>query len=311
MTRGEEVQGSRRGLAFVLLLGVVMVWGSTFAVVKDALQDASPLLFNLVRFLLAAMVLLAVSFRGVGTFSQGSVRGGMLAGALLAAGYELQTLGLARTSAVHSAFLTGLVVVLVPLLSLVPGVRAKGHPRPGWQALLGAAVAFTGLFLMTTPADVSVGTAFSAVGLGDLLTMGCAVAFAGHLLSLSRLAHLPAKQLAPLQIVFCALTMAICLPMGGRVTMHATTRLGVALTITAVLGTAGAFWVQTWSQKHLPAATTAMVLTVEPVFALLVSMIFLGERLSIRSGVGAGLILTGIAVTELLSPTTPVTFEPS
>ncbi len=295
----------------MLLLGVVMVWGSTFALVKDALKDASPLLFNLLRFLLAASVLLAVGYRGLRKLSRASVRGGMLAGGLLAAGYELQTAGLARTSAVHSAFLTGLVVVFVPLLGSVPGLRAKGRARPGWQALLGAATAFVGLFLITTPAGLPIGEAFGTVGVGDLLTLGCALAFAGHLLSLSRLAHLPAEELVPLQIAFCALVMAICLPLGGPVSLHVTPRLGWALAITSMLATAGAFSVQTWSQKHLSATTAAMVLTMEPVFALLVAMLFFGERLSMRSGAGAGLILTGIAITELLSPTSPVSFEPS
>ena len=306
-----RTRGSQRGLAFALLLGVVMVWGSTFALVKDALADASPLLFNLLRFMLAALVLLGIGYRGLGRLSRASVLGAMLAGSLLAAGYELQTAGLARTSAVHSAFLTGLVVVFVPLLGFVPGLRVNRQGRPGWWALLGAAAAFAGLFLITTPAGVPLGSAFGAVGLGDLLTLGCAMAFAGHLLSLSRLAHLPAEQLVPLQILFCALVMAICLPLGGPVALHVTARLGWALGITSMLATAGAFSVQTWSQKHLPPTTVAMVLTMEPVFALLVSMVFFGERLSMRSGAGAGLILTGIAVTELLSPTSPVSFEPS
>ena len=298
-----------RGLAFWLLLGVVMVWGCTFGLVKGALADASPLVFNLLRFAIAAVVLVAVSWRSLRAMTGTSLRGALLAGTLLAAGYELQTAGLARTSAIHSAFITGLVVVFVPLLSFVPRLRAKGCRRPGWQGLVGALLAFLGLFLITTPAGVTPGAVVGSVGLGDLLTLGCALAFAGHLLALSRLAHLPAEELVPLQIVFCAVVMAICLPLGGRVGIHATPRLAGALAITSLLATAGAFWVQTWAQQHLPATTTAMVLTMEPVFALVFSMMFLGERLSGRSAVGAGLILLGIAVTELLSPTTPASFE--
>ena len=85
----------------------------------------------------------------------------------------------------------------------------------------------------------------------------------------------------------------------------------LALAITSMLATAGAFWVQTWAQRHLPAMTTAMVVTMEPVFALVFSMLFFGERLNMRAGAGAVLILLGIALTELLSPTTPASFEPA
>lgn len=302
---------SQRRLAFALLVGVVVVWGSTFALVKAALADASPLLFNAMRFLLAAAVLLAIGHRGLRGVRRATVLGGMLAGGLLAAGYELQTAGLSRTSAVHSAFLTGLVVVLVPLLEAMPGIRAKSRRRPSWGSLPGAAVAIAGLFLLTTPARATLGGELHAVGVGDLLTVGCALAFAGHLLALSRLAELPTQQLVLLQIAFCALVMVICLPLGGAVSLHVTARLLWALAVTSLLATAGAFAVQTWSQKHLPATMTAMVLTMEPVFALAVSIVFLGERLSVRSGLGAALILIGIAVTELLSPTSPVSFEAS
>ncbi len=300
---------SRRRLAFVLLLGVVLVWGCTFALVKDALQDASPLLFNLLRFTLAALVLLALSWRRVRNASGASLRGGLLAGTLLAVGYELQTAGLARTSAIHSAFLTGLVVVFVPLLSMLPKVRASGHAKPGWQALAGAVVAFAGLFLITTPPGVTLGSLVGSVGVGDMLTLGCALAFAGHLLSLSRMTAISAGELVPLQLAVSAGVMLLCLPAGGTIAIHATARLAVALAITSLLATAGAFWVQTWAQQHLAATTTAMLLTLEPVFALAFSMLFLGERLGVRAAIGAGLILAGIAVTELLSPTTPVSFE--
>ncbi len=306
-----EARRPRRGLAFGLLLGVVMVWGCTFALVKGAIADASPLLFNLVRFTLAAAVLVAVGWKRLRGVSGASLRGGVVAGSLLAAGYELQTAGLARTTAVHSAFITGLVVVFVPLLSLVPQLRAPGQARPRGRSLAGAAAAFVGLFLITTPGGVTMDSLAGSVGVGDLLTLGCALAFAGHLLSLSRLAALPAAELVPLQIVACAVVMLVCLPLGGPVTLHATPRLAVALAITSLLATAGAFWVQTWAQQHLPATTTAMILTMEPVFALAFAMLFFGERLGLRSSAGAGLILTGIAVTELLSPTTPASFEAS
>ena len=310
MGDSRESQRQRR-LAFILLLAVVMVWGSTFVLVKDALQDASPLLFNLLRFALAALVLLVVGARELRRLSWPNLRGGMLAGGLLAAGYELQTMGLARTSAVHSAFITGMVVVFVPLLSFLPRLRATGHGRPGWQALLGAVTAFLGLFLLTTPPGIPVGAVLNTIGVGDLLTLLGALAFAGHLLSLARLSHLPVSLLAPLQITFCAAVMLLCLPLSGPLALHWTPRLAIALALTSLLATAGAFWVQTWAQQHLLATSTAVVVTLEPVFALGFSMLFRGERLDLRAAGGAGLILLGIVVTELFSTTTVASFEPA
>lgn len=298
-----------RALPFVLLLATVMVWGGTFPLVKDALADASPLVFNLLRFLLAAALLLLLHRRSLRSFERRTLAAGLLAGGLLAAGYELQTAGLARTSAIHSAFLTGLVVVFVPLLSLLPGVLPRGARRPGWTAIAGAWLAVTGVWLLAIPADVQPGEMLHALSRGDLLTLGCALAFAGHLLVLARLAHLPTAHVATVQIAACALVMLLLLPAGGAPHLHLTMRLAVALVFTATLATAAAFSVQTWAQQHLPPTSTALVLTLEPVFAAVFSMLFLGERISLRALLGACLILAGLAVTEIFAGTKPLPFE--
>lgn len=306
-SRGSSVREQR--LAFVLLLAVALVWGSTFALVKSALADASPLVFNLLRFTLAALALLLIGGSKLRKMSRQTLLGGALAGVFLAAGYELQTSGLARTTAIHSALLTGLVVVFVPILSFVPRLRALRTTPPGWSAIVGAGLAFLGLVLLTTPAGTRVGELMGGLGRGDLLTLGCALAFSAHLLTLSRLAHLPAVQLTALQISVCAATMLLCLPWVRPAVIHPTPRLITALAITALLATTGAFLVQTWAQKHLTATATAMILTLEPIFALLFSMAFLGERLNGRAALGAALILIGIAAAELLTTARPLPFE--
>lgn len=289
----------------LLLLAVVAVWGSTFVLVKSALTDASPLLFNLLRMAVASITLLLIHRRSLRDISGGTVRSGVLIGILLAAGYQLQTAGLAHTSAIKSAFITGLAVVLVPLLSFVPAIRPPHAPRPGVNAILGAFLAFTGLFLLSSPAGTPFRAVWSTFGLGDLLTFGCALAFAGHLLAIARATHLRAAELATLQIVIATLVMALTLPLGGHPHLHLTLLLIAALLITGILATAAAFTIQTWAQAHLPATTTALLFTLEPVFALLFSLTFLSERLSLRSGLGTVLILIGIAVTEFLSNTPP------
>jgi len=302
---------SDSALAHLLLLGVVLVWGATFVLVKDALQDAAPLLFNLLRMSLAFAALALINHRGLRGVRRRAVWSGLVVGTLLAAGYQFQTAGLARTTAAKSAFITGLVVVFVPLFTAFPALRPRNAHAPGLNAGAGALLAFAGLFLLTTPAGTSWRNLFSSIGLGDLLTLACAVAFAGHLLSLAHTSTaIPTAQLATLQIGFAALVMLITLPLGGGLYLRLTPRLMLALAVTSLLATAAAFTIQSWAQQHLPPTHTAILLTLEPVFASVTSYLVLDERLTARSLTGAVLILAGIAVIELVPAAAPVSVHP-
>jgi drug/metabolite transporter (DMT)-like permease len=299
-------------LAHLLLLGVVAVWGVTFVLVKDALNDASPLLFNLLRMTLASIALVIINHRHLRNITRPSLVSGLTVGIFLAAGYQFQTAGLARTTAAKSAFITGLVVVFVPLFTIVPILRPANAHVPRWTTAIGALLAFSGLLFLTTPTGTTWQNLFSSIGLGDLLTLICAIAFAGHLLSLAHTSNkVPTAQLATLQIGTAAVIMAITLPLGGRPHLTITLRLLIALGITSLVATAAAFTIQSWAQQHLPPTHTALLLTLEPVFAALTSVLFLHEHLGQRALIGAALILTGIAVTELTAtpselPTHPV-----
>src|SRR5271170_3398939 len=143
--------------AHLLLLAVVAIWGSTFVLVKDALNDISPLLFNLIRMALATLCLVVVYRKHLYRLTPEALIGGAVAGFFLALGYQLQTAGLALTTPSKSAFLTGLTVVIVPLLSLVPALRVPGSPRPGWNAYAGALAALIGITLLTAPGLLSRG----------------------------------------------------------------------------------------------------------------------------------------------------------
>jgi drug/metabolite transporter (DMT)-like permease len=304
--------------AHILLVTVVAIWGSTFVVVKDALTDVSPLLFNLIRMTLA-FACLAVFYRGhFGRMDRRSLTAGAIVGLCLALGYQFQTAGLRLTTPSKSAFITGMVVVLVPMLSAIPAIRPRGARMPRWNAWLGAIVAFAGIVLLTTPSGPRLVSGFSsglssaldfrAIGLGDLLTLGCALGFSLHVLALARLSsRIPFEQLAVLQVGFCAAFMAATLHLLEHPWIHWSARLVVALVLTAVLATATAFAVQSWAQKFLPATHTALILALEPVFAWLTSFLFYGERLGRRGASGALLILTGIALTELI----PMPIQPS
>jgi drug/metabolite transporter (DMT)-like permease len=300
--------------AYLLMLFVVAVWGSTFVLVKSALSDATPGAFNLVRMTLAFAVLGVAYHRYWREIRGWQVGAGALVGLCLAIGYQFQTTGLARTTPSKSAFITGLLVVMVPLLSIIPGLRPPGARPPRWNAFLGAALAFTGIALLTAPAAGPISSSASLLGqtarllpdttsinLGDLLTLGCALGFAFHCLALSHISPRIAFQpLALLQVGFCALFMALSLPLIEHPHLTWTPRLAVALGIAAVLSTAVGFSVQSWVQSVLPPTHTALLLTLEPVFAWMTSFLLMGERLGLRPACGALLILAGIALTELM-----------
>lgn len=294
--------------AHLLLLGVVAVWGATFVLVKGALADISASLFNLVRMTLAALCLAGFYWKHLRRLTREALIGGAVAGFFLALGYQLQTAGLALTTPSKSAFLTGLTVVIVPLLSVIPALRVPGSPRPGWNAYAGAVAALIGITMLTAPGLLSRGTLSTStssgagMNLGDLLTLGCALAFAFHLLSLAHLAHrIHFEQLALLQIGFCAVYMALSTPFLDYSHLHLTTRLVVAVLISAVLSTAAAFTIQSWAQQHLAASHTALILSAEPLFAWISSLIFLREGLTGQQAFGALLILAGIGLTELFT----------
>ncbi len=296
--------------AHLLLLAVVLVWGTTFTLVKTALADASPLLFNLLRMVLAFAVLAAINWRSLRSISRRDLRYAGLAGIFLGLGFQLQTTGLALTTASKSAFITGLVVVIVPLLSIIPGARPSTMAAPRWPGFTGAAIAFCGLILLTSPSG-SARALFSGIGLGEGLTLACAVAFAAHLLTLGHAARVTtARTLGTVQIGVAALLLLVTLPLGGRPYLHLSARLIVALAITSVLATALAFTIQSWAQQYLSPTHTALLFTLEPVCAWLTSLIFLHERLGPRALIGAALILSGILTAELWPIASPRSLHP-
>lgn len=285
-------------LAHLLLLVVVLVWGSTFVLVKSALTQVTPLLFNLLRMAVATIVLVTINHRHLRTLTRTQLGAGALAGLFLAAGYQFQTVGLTMTTPAKSAFITGMVVVFVPILTLFQAIRPTATPRPGPLTAVGALSAFAGLLLLTTPSGTRLLSLIAAVSRGDMVTLGCAFAFAAHLLTLARTSRgIPAGLLATLQVGAATFFMGLSLPLEApRITF--TPIVMSALLICGILATAFAFTVQSYAQQHLPPTHTVVLLTLEPVFAWLTSLLFLHESLGRRSLSGAALILAGILIIE-------------
>ena len=253
--------------------------------VKDTLRDISPLLFNLLRMVIATVVLAAIYHRDLRRLQRGYLAGGAIVGLCLAAGYSFQTAGLARTTPAKSAFITRLIVVIVPLLCAVPRLRTVTMHQPSRAAFAGALMAFSGILLLTTPAHTPWMSLIGSINVGDLLTLLCALGFALHVVALAHISpRLPLGALAVLQLAFCTFIMGVALPAFEHPRLDLSPRLIAALLITGVLATAVAFTVQSWAQQRLSATRTALILALEPVFAFLTSYLFYGERLSSQIG---------------------------
>jgi drug/metabolite transporter (DMT)-like permease len=277
--------GARRRADLALVVAAFF-FGTTFLVVQDAVEDADPLPFLAVRFLIGGAVL-AVLGRGRAATPL-EMRHGVAAGALLTVGYVLQTVGLQYTSPSTSAFITYLLVVFVPLISFAV-LRRRPHPL----TLVGLVLAVAGLVLLTGGADV-------ALGRGEVLTLGCAVAFAAHIVLLGETAgrHDPVR-LTCIQVTFVGLAcLAVSVLTGGL-------RMGWAAVgaaaFTGVFATALAFFAMVWAQRVVSPSRAALILLLEPVFAALLAWAT-GEGLSGGALAGGTLILAAVVVAEVIPP---------
>ena len=286
---------SRSLKAHLLLVFVTLIWGVTFVVIKFALNDVSPLLFNAIRMTLAAACLLLIYRRQVAAIRRPDLLAGIRVGVFLFLGYEFQTSGLRLTTPSKSGFLTGVSVVLVPVFLALFWKRRLNR----WTSF-GVALALVGLTLLTVPAGGQSWGDWSSVNLGDLLTLACAVAFAFHIIfiGLATQRH-RFEQIAFLQTATAATLMLLTVPVIERAHVTWTTQLVTAIVVTGLLGTAFAFSIQAWAQQFTPPTHTALIFALEPVFAWLTSYIVFHERLGWRAAFGALLILAGILVSEL------------
>lgn len=289
----------------VALLAVAFVWGSTFVVVQEAVDRLPVFPFNAWRFAIAAVALGALVPHELVRVDRRLLLRGAVLGAALWAGYAFQTFGLTLTTAPKAAFITGMVVVITPLLQ-----AAVLRRPPGVPAAVGAMLATGGLALLTLEGTL-------VPGVGDLLVLGCAFAFALHLVGLGAWSRQhPAGALATVQ-----LAVGAALHGAGGAVQHVVSG-GVAwlppgpyvwgaIVFTALFASSFAFFAQTAAQRVLSPARTAVILTMEPVFAWLTSWLglrlllalgftgFTPETFGAREGAGATLILAGMLWSEL------------
>ncbi|HWO91008.1 MAG TPA: DMT family transporter [Methylomirabilota bacterium] len=264
---------------FFLLL-VTAVWGWTFVLVKNAITQYPTLPFLQLRFILAFVVMAVLVHR---LPARRELRLGIIVGAVLAAGYLTQTVGLTMTSPGNSGLITGLFVVFTPLIDRFFGVKLR------WWTLVAVAAALAGTVLLVGGP--------SGVGLGDILTIACAFLFGLHIVLLSHWSPgLRSAPLAMVQMGSCALIFSA----GGSWSLRVPSQeVWIAIVITGVFASALAFYIQTWAQQHLSASRTALILTTEPAWAVAAAVILAGQRFGALQAAGAALVLAAIVGHEL------------
>jgi drug/metabolite transporter (DMT)-like permease len=272
--------------ALVVLVAVTAVWGVTFVQVKDAVVIYPLFAFLALRFAIASATLAVPGTTRVRSLGRAGAAAGALLGALLGAGYALQTAGLERTSVSSTGFVTGMYVVLTPVLALL-----LFRDRLGRRAALGVALAAVGLALLSGVHGGSLA--------GDLLVLAGAAVYSLQIVLMERFApryDAIAFTLVEMLAAFAGL-LVVALAAGQLHVPHGWTVWG-ALLVTGVFASALAFLAQTWAQRRTTATRTALAFSLEPVWAAFFGITIAGDRLGAVGFLGCAVIMAGILLAE-------------
>lgn len=283
---------TRQVKADFLLLVVAAIWGLTFVVVKNALDDIQPFTFNAYRFLIAGIFMIIICIFYKIKFDGLLLKIGTIIGFFLFLGYSFQTIGLQYTTASNSGFITGLAVVFVPLFATIFTKKL-----PGMYSIAGAVLAAIGLFFLSVDSTLTYNS-------GDIMTLFGAICFAVYILLLGKYSpQFDTIPLVAMQIFVVAFLSLICSLTLETPSVTMTSAVIIALLVCAIPATCLAFMIQTWAQKFTTPTRTIIIITTEPVFAALFAYMLLGEIFTTRHLLGAVLMLMGILLVEFKGET--------
>jgi drug/metabolite transporter (DMT)-like permease len=298
-----ETGGSRRDRirADLILLIVAVIWGSAFVAQRLGNEQVGPFTFNGVRFPVGSLVLLPfLGWRRLRGVPRDELRGGVLLGLLLFGGASFQQFGLVYTTAGKGGFITGLYVVIVPLLlALIWRERAR------WSDWLGAGLAVAGMFLLSVELSLGMQEEFRLAP-GDGWVLVGAFLWALHVIAVGRLA--PGRdplRLALIQYAVCGLLSGVVALALERGTWADILLAGPAILYAGVLSTGLAYTGQIVAQRHAPPTHAAIIMSMEAVFAALSGWLALGERLTGQQLAGCGLMLAGMLLAQVSTFTRP------
>ena len=274
-----------------VLVGITILWGTTFLVVQNALAASGPLFFVGLRFGSAALVMALVAAPVLRGLTLAELRAGTMIGAAIFLGYTLQTYGLQTIPSSKSAFITALYVPIVPLLQWLVLKRP-----PGIMAWIGIGLAFMGLVLLAGPDGTSIG-----LGIGEWLTLLSAVAIAAEIILIGGFAgRVDVRRVTVVQLAATSLlAFGLMAPMGEPV--PGPSWLLILSAVGLGLASAGIQLAMNWAQRTVSPTRATVIYAAEPVWAGIVGRVF-GELLPAAALIGAGLIVAGVAVSELKPP---------
>lgn len=283
--------------ADLTLLLVAAIWGLAFVAQRLGMDHLGPFGFNGCRFLLGAVSLLPLLLifrpKAGATAPRALLRGGITAGMILFLGASLQQAGLLWTTAGNAGFITGLYIIIVPLLGLLMGHITRLNT---W---LGGLLAVIGLYFLTVETDS--GASFT-INRGDLLVLGSAFFWAAHVVVIGRLAsQLDNLRLAIIQFFVCALLSFIVALLFEQdtLTLSSITQAWQPIAYAGLLSVGVAYTLQVVAQRHAPASHAAIIMSLEAVFAALGGWWLLEEDFSNRALIGCALMLAGMIMSQL------------
>lgn len=292
----------RKYLGEAALLIATIIWGGTFVIIKESLNDVSPMLFITLRFSLAAVILLPIFFIKRKLFTRELLLSGMLLGLFLFLGFSTQTVGLKFTTATRSGFITGTMVVFVPILQLI---IKKRPPTKG--AIAGTFLVFLGLSFLSSGGN-SIFTLFSELGenfnFGDFMTLLCAVFFAFQIVYIDIISRkydfwlLTFTQLASVSVLGIFATILFDVTSIENVKLISTDYLLFGILYTGLLATLINIAIQTKFQKEVTPTKAGIIYSFEPLFAALFAFFLLNEKITNFGVIGGALIFLGLLVSE-------------
>ena len=275
---------NRTRLAQLGLVFTTLAWGATFVLVKEGLNHAQPFTFSAYRFLIATICTTLLVRSQIFQLNKQEFYSAVLCGFFLFAGYAFQNFGLMETTPSKSAFITSVSVIMVPVILVL--FRLQKINIRMWVATL---LAIIGLYILLDPAG-------KGLNIGDILTFGCALSFAIHVITqdiyLKKGANIAHFFLC--QVMFVALFSLFGVIIFEGPYIYPSEQLLVAVIVTGVLATFVAFLLMIWAQTLLSANQTAILLSLEPVFAALFSTFFAGELLGLYGWVGGSIVVLGV-----------------
>lgn len=272
----------------LVLVLVTIIWGSTFIIVKNAIEILPVYNFLFIRFSIAFFLLAIIFYKKLLKIDKRTLIISSAIGTMLFAGYAFQTMGLMYTSASKSGFITGFSVVLVPIFEAL-FLKSK----PSRAAVTGIVLAVIGLFLLTTNVNFS-------INFGDFLTLLCAFAFAMHIILIAKFASsVDTFVIATLQIGVVAILSGIASFTFETPVIPTNLSVWGAIIITGVFATAFAYVAQNTMQAYTTATHTALIFSLEPVFSAVAAFLIAGEVMSLKAITGGIFMLLGIILAEI------------